>query len=95
MAKMGNVSSAVTLRVGPGWLRFAVRGATELNWGSGWQRVRPVNHVAIDNNGHFASYFVPIPEGADSVQIRGTATWAGQWSAKDIAVWNIEKSKTR
>jgi hypothetical protein len=72
----------------PGWLRFAARGATEINWGSGWQAVEPVNGPA-QNEGQFASFFLPIPADAKQIQLRGKPTWAGPWRAEHAAIWTL------
>ena len=72
----------------PGWLRFAARGATEINWGSGWQAVQPVNGPA-QSEGQFASFFLPIPADAKQIQVRGKLTWAGPWRAEHAAIWTL------
>ncbi len=86
--KIGRLDAAGSITVMPGWLRFAARGATELNWGSGWVKATPVNGPH-GNIGQFASYFVRVPEGVTMVQIRGKESWAGAWRAKEISVWDV------
>jgi hypothetical protein len=36
---------------------------------------------------HFKSYWMPIPAGTISVQIRGNDWWGGKWLVRDISVW--------
>lgn len=81
-----DISKSGSVPLGSGWLRFAARGATEIDWGSGWTPVRPVNR-AEPNAGGFASYFLPIPTAAKQILVRGEPTWAGEWKAKQIGVW--------
>ena len=88
IAKIGRLSAASTIGVSAGWLRFAARGATELNWGEGWIEAHPGNG-GLAKEGQFASYFVQVPMGATSVQIKGRATWAGPWRAEDVSVWSL------
>lgn len=82
-----DITRSGSVPLASGWLRFAARGATEIDWGSGWTAVRPVNG-AEPESGAFASYFVPIPASARQIRMRGAATWAGEWKAKQIAVWS-------
>ena len=36
---------------------------------------------------HFKSYWMPIPAGTTSVQIRGNDWWGGKWLVRDVSVW--------
>ncbi len=76
-----------TFSVVPGYLRFAARGPTEIDWGRGWVAVEPVNGP-VANEGAFASFFLPVPTEASQVRLRGKATWAGPWQAKTISIWS-------
>lgn len=87
MTKLRSLAAPGTVEVSPGLLRFAARGVTEINWGSGWVTAEPVNGP-MANDGQFASYLVPVPEGAVRAAIRGEATWAGPWRAVNIAIWS-------
>jgi hypothetical protein len=88
MKKLGRLTDAGTVPVSSGLLRFAARGETEIDWGTGWQPVRPVNRP-IANDGHFASYSLPVPHGAVRAAIRGKRSWAGPWRAENIAIWSL------
>lgn len=88
MKHLGGLTKPGAIAVSPGWLRFAARGPTEVNWGAGWVPIEPVNGPAA-NNGQFASYFVPVPGRATQVQMRGSPTWMGPWRAENIAIWSL------
>lgn len=87
MTKLGRLAAPGTVQVSAGLLRFAARGPTEIDWGRGWVPVQPVNGPP-GNEGQFASYLVPVPDGAERAALRGKTTWAGPWRAENIAVWS-------
>lgn len=70
-------------------LRFAAAGSVELSFDGGrtWQRaLRQVQER--DDAGHFASYWMPIPEGTSSVLVRGGPDrWFRHWAARNFAIW--------
>lgn len=72
-------------------LRFSAQGRVEVNFGSGYSVVQP--QQPNDDGFHFASYFVPIPAGAQTVTVRmtkGSGQWyTGPFWAKDFAVWTL------
>ena len=36
---------------------------------------------------HFASYWMPIPRGAQTIQFKGQNWWGGSWRVQDLSVW--------
>jgi hypothetical protein len=36
---------------------------------------------------HFASYWMPMPQGATSVRLRGNDWWGGAWRVRDASIW--------
>ena len=55
--------------------------------GSSWEPAVEQEHVLPDVEERFSSFWMPIPEGAQTVQFRGDNWWAGEWAARDISVW--------
>ena len=43
---------------------------------------------SIDNGLLFSSYWTPVPEGTQQVQVRARAGWLPSWIAKDFAIWS-------
>jgi hypothetical protein len=70
-------------------LRFAGIGSNlsvSFDTGKTWQ---PAGLQAQSKNveEHFKSYWMPIPAGTTSVQIRGSDWWGGKWLVRDVSVW--------
>ena len=38
--------------------------------------------------GHFKSYWMPVPAGTQSVMFRGQNWWGGEWAARDATIWS-------
>lgn len=55
--------------------------------GGSWQAAVQQEHVMPDVEQHFTSYWMPIPEGTQTVRFRGENWFAGEWAARDITVW--------
>ena len=72
------------------YIRFGGIGFDlELSFDNGrtWQAAVQQEHVMPDVEQHFTSYWMPIPEGTQSVRFRGENWYAGEWAARDITVW--------
>jgi hypothetical protein len=39
------------------------------------------------NEGHFRSYWMPVPEGTQDVRLRGDRWWGGDWWVRDPTIW--------
>ena len=70
-------------------LRFAGIGSNlsvSFDGGKTWQAAGLQAQSKIVEE-HFKSYWMPIPAGTTSVQIRGTDWWGGTWLVRDVSVW--------
>jgi hypothetical protein len=67
------------------YLRFSAIGAVKLNG----VLVKPLGGADYDE-GHFSSYFVPIPEGTTSVRYEGgpDGWWRDTATLKDASIWS-------
>ena len=75
------------------WLRFSAIGSNleiSVDGGTTWM---PALKQAqeIENEGHFSSYFMPIPEGTASIMLKGSDWWGGYWHARDFSIWSLEE----
>ena len=57
--------------------------------GQSWQPAVEQAHTRPEDNEHFRSYWMPIPEGTATVQFRGENWGNGgnEWAARDITIW--------
>ncbi|MEM7799303.1 MAG: hypothetical protein AAF633_08945 [Chloroflexota bacterium] len=74
------------------YLRFGGIGLNlevSFDGGSSWQAAELQEHTYHYqyDDGHFSSYWMPVPEGTTTVQFRGDDWWAGEWAARDITFW--------
>lgn len=76
-------------------LRFAAIGTNvrlSFDGGQTWQAAH-LQAQARNVDGHFRSYWTPIPAGVTSVQVRGEGSWWGpQWMARDFSIWSRNAS---
>lgn len=77
-------------------LRFiGIGGSMEVSFdgGSTWQTAtQQSQNPSFLSNGHFRSYWVPIPEGTASVQFNASNWWGGPWRAQDATIWSLAGS---
>jgi hypothetical protein len=70
-------------------LRFAGIGsnlAVSFDGGKTWQPAQlQVQSKVVEE--HFKSYWMPIPAGTASVQVRGNDWWGGKWLVRDVSIW--------
>jgi hypothetical protein len=75
-------------------LRFSAMGedvGVSFDGGRTWEdAARPPQ--SIDNGLLFSSYWTPVPEGTQQVQVRARAGWLPSWIAKDFAIWSQRAS---
>jgi hypothetical protein len=70
-------------------LRFAGIGSNlsaSFDGGKTWQAAALQAQSKIVEE-HFKSYWMPIPAGTTSVQIRGNDWWGGKWLVRDVSIW--------
>ena len=73
------------------FLRFSGIGGNlqfSTNGGASWQSATAQATGKQQATEHFQSYWTPVPQGTQSVLFRGETTWAGNWQARDIAIWS-------
>lgn len=73
------------------FLRFSAIGQSiEVSFDDGgtWQTTQKADQK-LDDEGHFASYWTPIPEGVRKVRVRGQSWWGGEWHARNFAIWSL------
>lgn len=79
------------------FLRFSALGRIEISFNNGttWQvaQRQPVQPVPAYHPEHFSSYFIPIPQGTQSVQVRFSADdWYNTgfgMAFRDPAIWSL------
>lgn len=73
-------------------LRFAGIGndlEVSFDGGNGWISAElQAQRADLLTDEHFKSYWMPIPEGIDSVHFRGQPFWGGGWHVRDISIWS-------
>jgi hypothetical protein len=70
-------------------LRFAGIGTNlEVSFDNGvsWQPAQRQAQLGSAED-HFASYWMPMPQGATSVRLRGNDWWGGAWRVRDASIW--------
>ncbi len=70
-------------------LRFAGIGENlEVSFDNGatWQTAQLQDQERIEE-GHFRSYWMPIPSGVEQVAFRGESWWGGGWYVRDLSLW--------
>ena len=76
------------------WLRFTAVGTVQysVNGGSTYQPA--TKQVFLTHYEHMSSYFIPIPQGTQSVHFRFTPDgwYNGPYAAKDFAIWSRSAS---
>jgi len=78
------------------YLRFSAIGtALEVSFdeGTSWESVQRQTQE-LNDEGHFSSYFSPIPEGTSSIVLRGQDWWGGPWHARDFSIWSKSDGST-
>jgi hypothetical protein len=71
-------------------LRFVGIGAAlevSFNNGASWQPAQRQAQKRFSEN-HVSSYWMPIPQGTQSVLVRGKNWWGGTWYMRDFAIWS-------
>jgi hypothetical protein len=72
-------------------LRFTGIGSSlqvSFDGGTSWQPAQvQLQNSALFNDGHFLSYWTPIPPGTTQVQFRGQPWWGADWHVRSISVW--------
>lgn len=75
-------------------LRFAGIGnnlEVSVDGGTIWQAAQlQAQQEELLAEEHFKSYWMPIPAGTSSVQLRGEAWWGAGWHVRDISIWSPE-----
>ena len=78
------------------YLRFSAIGTSmeaSFDEGTTWQAIE--RHTQeTDIEGHFSSYFTPIPAGTSVVLLRGQDWWGGHWHARDLSIWSQSDGST-
>jgi hypothetical protein len=71
------------------FLRFAAIGTIDVSFDGGktWQPAK-VQSQQRHNPEHFSSYWIAVPAGTTSVNIRGTNWFAGPWWVRDVSIWS-------
>jgi hypothetical protein len=74
---------------GSAFLRFAAIGSIDvsLDGGKTWQPARRQAQM-FNVQEHFASYWMPVPAGTKSVNLRGHNFAVGPWYIRDVAIWS-------
>jgi len=70
-------------------LRFAGIGSNlsvSFDGGKTWQVAAIQAQMKVVEE-HFKSYWMPVPAGTTSVQIRGNDWWGGKWLVRDVSIW--------
>lgn len=70
-------------------LRFAGIGNNieiSLDGGATWQAAQK-QIQELDDEGHFSSYWSPVPAGVSQVMFRGQNWWGGGWHVRDVSVF--------
>lgn len=75
-------------------LRFTAIGSAievSLDGGATWQSAQ---RQAQEDTGsdYFATYWTSVPEGTDSVNVRGQSWWGGAWHARNFSMWSPDVS---
>jgi hypothetical protein len=71
-------------------LRFAGIGNNieiSFNGGASWQAAQRQDQE-LNDEGHFSSYWTPIPAGVSQVMFRGQDWWGGGWHVRDVSVFS-------
>ncbi len=81
------------------YLRFGGIGdnlEVSFDEGATWQAAVEQAHTRAEDNEHFRSYWMPIPEGTSAVQFRGENWGNGdnEWAARDISIWSKQAPET-
>ena len=78
------------------YLRFSAIGTVlevSFDEGTSWESVqRQIQE--LNDEGHFSSYFSPIPQGTSSIMLRGQDWWGGPWHARDFSIWSESDGST-
>lgn len=72
------------------YLRFAGIGNNlEVSFDGGRTWKKAVKQAQeMEDEGHFSSYWMPIPEGTKAVRFRGQPWWGGHWHVRDLSIWS-------
>ncbi len=76
------------------FLRFTGIGddlAVSFDGGVSWQPAIKQEQES-DITEHFASFFMPVPAGTQSVRFQGDAFWGGEWHVRNLSIWSAASS---
>ena len=76
------------------YLRFAgIGNAFEISSDGGVTWEAAIRQPQLEQvEGHFSSYFSPIPAGTIAIQVRATDWWGGPWHVRDVSIWALNEA---
>ena len=73
------------------FLRFTGIGnglSVSFDGGRSWQAAKQQEHSNAVPEEHFKSYWMPVPAGTSTVQVRGQDWFGGPWMVRDFSIWS-------